>query len=150
MHPNNDETPRFRGEMAARLVAARHALGLQQTQLAAASSVSLGAQKKYEVNDRRPGADAIAGYVRAGISANWLVAGIGPMLVKDLPADGSLRPFDQSLMRSTAQAVEQLLLDERIVLAPAKKADLLVAVYEMSHAQPLERATLLHLVRLAA
>lgn len=67
-----------------RLKAARGAIGLKQDEMAAQSGVSYSVFQKYEMGRSVPGGDAIAGFVRLGINANWLLTGDGPMLLKDL------------------------------------------------------------------
>lgn len=70
--------------IAERLKAARGALGLSQTEAASGSGVPVGTLRKYEQGPSQPGAEAIAGFVRLGINANWLLTGEGPMLRADL------------------------------------------------------------------
>ena len=70
--------------LAAQLKAARAALGLKQDEMAAQSGVSYSVYQKYEMGRSVPGGEAIAGFVRLGINANWLLTGEGPMLLKDL------------------------------------------------------------------
>lgn len=63
---------------------ARAALGLDQKEFSALSGIPLDTYKKYEGGVRQPGSEAISGIARAGINANWLLIGEGPMLLKDL------------------------------------------------------------------
>lgn len=63
-----------------RLKLARSELGLKQEELAAQSGVSSRAYQGYEAGRSVPGGEAIEGFVRAGINANWLLTGEGPML----------------------------------------------------------------------
>lgn len=69
-----------------RLKAARAAIGLTQKEVAAQSGVSARGYQGYEDGRSVPGGEAIAGLVRLGINANWLLTGDGPMLLKDLVA----------------------------------------------------------------
>lgn len=73
-------------DLGARLKAARAALGITQEDAVALSGIPLDTYRKYEGGKRAPGADAIAGLIRAGINANWLLTGDGPMLFADLVA----------------------------------------------------------------
>lgn len=66
------------------LKAARAALGLKQTEMAGQSGVSPRSYQGYEDGRSVPGGEAIAGFVRLGINANWLLTGDGPMLLQDL------------------------------------------------------------------
>lgn len=74
--------------ISARLKAARSALGLTQEELVAISGIPIDTLRKYEGGRSQPGADAVAGYVRAGINANWLLTGDGPMRMADLVQPG--------------------------------------------------------------
>lgn len=67
-----------------RLKDARARLGMKQDEIAAQSGVSYSVYQKYELGRSVPGGDAIAGLVRLGINANWLLTGEGPMLLTDL------------------------------------------------------------------
>ncbi len=78
--------------LAQRLKDARARLGLKQDELAAQSGVSYSVYQKYELGRSVPGGDAIAGLVRLGINANWLLTGEGPMLLADLAAPAPAAP----------------------------------------------------------
>jgi len=73
-------------EIAQRLKAARVSLNLKQDVLASQSGVSYSVYQKYEKGSSVPGGEAIAGFMKAGISANWLLTGEGPMLLRELAA----------------------------------------------------------------
>lgn len=75
-----------------RLKAARAALGFTQKQMAEQSGVSARGYQGYEDGRSLPGAEAMAGLVRLGINANWLLKGDGPMLLADLE-DGPIPDF---------------------------------------------------------
>lgn len=66
------------------LKAARAALGLTQTEMAAQSGVSARGYQGYEDGRSVPGGEVITNLVRLGINANWLLTGEGPMLLSDL------------------------------------------------------------------
>lgn len=70
--------------IASNLRLARGVLGLKQDEIATQSGIPKSTYQKYEMGLRAPGSDAIAGFVRLGINANWLLTGEGPMLLKDL------------------------------------------------------------------
>lgn len=71
-------------EIRDRLKAARAALGLTQAEAASKFALPIGSLRKYESGPSEPGSSALAGIVRAGINANWLLTGEGPMLLADL------------------------------------------------------------------
>lgn len=52
--------------------------------MVARTGIPLDTYRKYEGGTRSPGSDAITGLVRAGINANWLLTGEGPMLLAEL------------------------------------------------------------------
>ena len=73
-------------KIAERLRVVRAHLGLKQDEFAAQSCVSIRAYQTYEGGRSLPGAEAIEGFTRLGINANWLLTGEGPMLLADLKA----------------------------------------------------------------
>ena len=70
--------------LAKRLKEARSALKLTQAEAAIKFGFPIGSLRKYESGPSEPGSAALAGIVLAGINANWLLTGEGPMLLKDL------------------------------------------------------------------
>jgi transcriptional regulator with XRE-family HTH domain len=81
----------LREQLGERLKQARSGLGLTQKELCFRVGMPLPSIKDYETCKRLPGADAICVYVRAGINANWLLTGEGPMLLADL-VDATAEP----------------------------------------------------------
>lgn len=69
------------GDLTARLKSARAALGLTQAQMAEQSGVSARGYQGYEDGRSVPGGEVVAGMVRLGINANWLLTGEGDMLL---------------------------------------------------------------------
>lgn len=139
-------------EFAERLRVGRKRLDMTQQALSDSSGVPLQTHKQYERGLRRPGLDALTGYLRAGINVNWLLSGEGVVLLRDQPAPASAGAFDSQLMLELIEVVEQLLAEHRRELPPPKKAELVVTLYEMfrESASPVQRATVLRLVKLAA
>ena len=138
-------------EFAERLRIGRKRLDMTQQALSDASGIPLQTHKQYERGLRKPGLDALEGYLRAGINANWLLSGEGVVLARDQPVTPS-GAFDSQLMQELIEVVEQLLAEHRRELPPPKKAELVVTLYEMfrESASPVQRATVLRLVKLAA
>lgn len=123
-----------------------------QDELCARSGIPLATYKKYEGDDRSPGADAIAGLIHAGINANWLLTGEGPMLMADLAHQGGdeleaaraevaeLHARMDKLMEERAPRVEVMrkivtMLEEELELAdmdltPEGKAKVIAILYE--------------------
>lgn len=73
-----------RAEIGARMKAAREALSLTQDGLAKAVGASKRGIQDNEAQKSVPGGEVVAGLVRLGINANWLLTGEGPMLIADL------------------------------------------------------------------
>jgi transcriptional regulator with XRE-family HTH domain len=73
-----------------RLRAARECLGLKQQEFAIKSGVSYSVYQKYELGSSKPGSDALEGFVRLGISSDWLLTGEGEMLLSDNQARPAL------------------------------------------------------------
>jgi len=110
------------------LKVARGALGLSQTEAASGSSVPVGTLRKYEQGPSLPGAEAIAGFIRLGINSNWLLTGEGPMLLADLNPAGNLEP---ERLRLSIETVEEGLRQTKRTMEPAKRAELVLAVYDL-------------------
>lgn len=79
-------------EVGVRMKAAREALGLTQDGFARAVGGSKRGIQENEARNRVPGGEIIAGMVRLGINANWLLTGEGPMLLADLVAPAPAAP----------------------------------------------------------
>lgn len=91
--------------LGARLKAARATLRATQEEFAAQSGIPLDTLRKYEGDKRHPGADALAGAIRAGINANWLLTGAGPMLLKDLVGEVKPEPIDERVLAICIQGI---------------------------------------------
>lgn len=66
-----------------RLKAWRDHESLSQKETAAHLCMPMRTYQDYERDFRSPGAESMAAFVKAGINANWLLAGIGPMFLAD-------------------------------------------------------------------
>jgi len=72
-------------EIGARIKVARKAVGLTQEALALlAGAKSKSGLQDNEAGKNMPGGQMIRALVRAGVNANWLLTGDGPMLLADL------------------------------------------------------------------
>ncbi|MDR1367104.1 MAG: helix-turn-helix domain-containing protein [Candidatus Accumulibacter sp.] len=69
-----------------RLRVARASLGLSQKAVAEQSGVSTRGYQGYEDGRSIPGGEAIAGFVKLGINANWLLTGEGEMFYSETRA----------------------------------------------------------------
>lgn len=135
-----------------RLKAARQTLRLKQDEMSAKSGVPLSSYQKYELGPSLPGAEAMEGFVRAGINANWLLTGEGPMLLEELQHQGGAEleaaraelaalqaRMDKMLeelapqlevLRKVVLILEEELEDADIELTPESKAKVIVILYE--------------------
>lgn len=78
---------RIKLEIGGRIKQARETLSLTQDALAAlAEAKSKSGLQDNEAGKSMPGGQMISALVRAGINANWLLTGEGPMLLADLVA----------------------------------------------------------------
>ena len=102
--------------VGARLKAARAALGLTQKELCALIEKPLPSLRDYELGKSIPGGEAVAGLIRAGINANWLLTGEGPMLLAELARKEAQSP------RINAEALSAILRGLLEAGAPPAKA----------------------------
>lgn len=81
--PGDDLAATEKQAVGERLRAARGALSLTQKGLCDVAGMRLPSLRDYELGNRIPGGEAVACLSRAGINANWLLTGEGPMLLAD-------------------------------------------------------------------
>lgn len=77
-------------DVANRIKAWRHSLGLTQEQFAALAAMPKRTLVGYENDEREPGATALAALARTGVNVNWLLTGEGEM--RSAPALGEPAP----------------------------------------------------------
>ena len=73
------------------------------------------------------------GFVHAGINANWLLTGEGPMLLRELQTAGAKEPaqaVDLELMQGLLEMLEEELEKRDRDLGPASKARLVAVLYD--------------------
>ncbi|MDO8933319.1 MAG: helix-turn-helix transcriptional regulator [Rhodocyclaceae bacterium] len=130
--PQNDEQRRGRDAVATRLRAARDALRLTQRQVAERIRMPLPSYKDYEAGNRIPGGEALGLLILAGINANWLITGEGPMLMADLEVGDapSQPPLDWKILGGVIEDIENRQANQDLDLAPEKKAQLIGLVYD--------------------
>jgi len=112
--------------------------------------ISSGVYQKYEMGIRAPGAEAIEAFVRkAGINANWLLTGQGPMLVAatvsqpSAPIGDLVEPLvvlDMQRLQLAIKTLEQALAKHRRALQPDKKAEAIKLMYLMLEEEDKKRA----------
>jgi transcriptional regulator with XRE-family HTH domain len=137
--------------LSIRLKAWREGKMLKQDEAASLLGVPAGTYQKYEMGIRAPGAASIEAFVvSGGINANWLLTGQGPMLVGDLQAAGWSGALDRERMRISLKAIEKGLKATDRVMAPAAKAELLLAVYDLLEDSSVTEEKVMNIVKLAA
>lgn len=93
-----------------------------------------------------PGGQMLGTLAKAGINANWLLTGEGEMLLRDAPVGAMNRPR----LRAALEAIEEVLAERRSTMAPATKADLLLACYDLLSNEAVTREQLTNVIRFAA
>lgn len=105
--------------IGARLKVWREKKTLKQPDAATLLGVPASTYQKYEMGLRAPGAEAMECFVRAGINANWLLTGEGPMLIAELMAPPALPAIN-------IEALEAI-ISGTLKIAPNAPADTLAA-----------------------
>lgn len=135
-----------------RMKASREALGLTQT--AFHEQFGYGSVRSYQKNEagsNEAGIGLAGSFIKAGINANWLLTGEGPMLLADLyAAPQQAGALDEHRLRLALEAVEEGLVATRRTMEPNKKAELVMAVYDLLEEPSVTKERVLRLVKLAA
>lgn len=120
-----------RSEIAERLKSARTALTLNQKEIASKSGVGFSTYQKYEMALSKPGTDALFGFMRSGINANWLLSGEGSMLLADVPTSNEKpSPLDVEVLTYVIEEIEKTLDKSKRVLSAQQKAALIQLIYD--------------------
>jgi len=110
---------------------------LSQAEFAKLIGVHKNSVGNYERGDREIGAEALAGYVRLGWNANWVLTGEGPERLdalqdKDSGGDSpQSHDLDQERLTLALQLVEDALASKNAYLATPKRAEAAMLVYEL-------------------
>lgn len=134
--------------LGGRLRVWRDAKSLSQKDISTQLSIPSRTYQDYERGLRLPGAESMECFVRAGINANWLLTGEGPMLLSDLRAAAD--SFDMARLKLAIQATEEGLAAGGREMAPDRKAELVLAVYDLLREPSVTKERVLKLVKLAA
>ncbi len=137
-------------EIGARMRFARESLGLSQAALAKQYGCSDRTYQKNESGLNEAGLCLIGLFIRAGINANWLLTGEGPMRLADL-APQPAPVLDADRFRLAVETLEEGLAGTGSTMSPAKRADLVLALYDLfDGADASAKGKLLKFVKLAA
>lgn len=151
-------------DISDRIKSARAALKLKQDEMSALMGMSIDTYKKYEGGLRKPGAEALGSFMGAGINANWLLGGEGPMLLRDLASPVRLVASDQAgayqvqphpgldleRLQLAIATIEEALEQTRSTASPDGKAQLVAAVYDTLRDSDIAHEQVLKLIKLAA
>jgi transcriptional regulator with XRE-family HTH domain len=135
--------------IGARLKVWRDALLLKQAEAAATLGLSGSTYQNYERDVRAPNTEGWEAFVRAGINANWLLTGEGPMLLADLTRSPA-GALDMERLQMAIEATEEGLRAAKREMTPSKKAELILAVYDLLEESSVSKERVLKLVKFAA
>lgn len=143
MHKEIDISDRFKQ--------LRDALGYTQTGIAEAIDSKLRSWQEYEKGARIPGSQVIAGLVRLGVNANWVLTGEGEMLIADIKGK-TPDTLDEALLKTVIEAMEEAAIQMDIEFDPHKKAEIILAIYHMYHDAklPANKSNIIKFVKSAA
>lgn len=130
--------------IADRLRAEREALGLTQAAMADSCGIAGRSQRNYEAGGRLPDAAYLAAAAVAGADVLYILTG------QRATAAAPAKAFDVAQLTLAIGAVEEGLEETRRKLSPRKKAELVVAAYELLDQTTESRENVVRLVRLAA
>lgn len=137
-------------QISARMKAARGYLGISQANFCVQSGYNVRTYQRNEEGRNEAGITLGAAFVRAGINANWLLTGEGPMRIEDLAGAETPGALDRERMRISLKAIEMGLKATERVMAPAAKAELLLAVYDLLEDSSVTEEKVMNIVKLAA
>jgi hypothetical protein len=113
---------------------------------------------RYESGDRKPDSDFIIAICKEyNVNANWLLLDgdykYTGQASDSPPPSMSGHAIDEKLLVSVIEAIEEYLADTNRALPPNKKAQLILALYDMfleSEEKKVSKAVVIRLARLAA
>jgi DNA-binding transcriptional regulator YiaG len=100
------ESPTERQQIGTRMKTARTYLGLSQANFCVQSGYNVRTYQRNEEGRNEAGITLGAAFVRAGINANWLMTGEGPMRIEDLAGAETPGALDRERMRISLKAIE--------------------------------------------
>lgn len=130
--------------------AARTYLGLSQSNFCVQSGYNVRTYQRNEEGRNEAGITLGAAFVRAGINANWLLTGEGPMRIEDLAGAETPGAFDRERMAAAIEALEEVLTEAKRTMAPARKAQVLLAAYDLLEEPSATREKVMQLLKFAA
>lgn len=113
---------------------------LKQRDVGTLLGIHPGNYQKYELNISRPGAEAIEALVKEGVNANWILTGIGPMLIADYSTAQSPAPVaateppcpvDVTRLTEAIESIEGILTKHKRTMRPDAKARAVTLAYQI-------------------
>ncbi len=137
--------------VGSRLRAAREKRELSQTAFAQIAGVSKRAQINYEQGERSPDADYLARIADAGCDVLYILTGKRAGTTSTRVVSGSETVLsDRKRLEVAISAVEEGLAETRRKLPPNKKAELILAAYDLMAESKQSRDNVIRMVRAAA
>ncbi len=105
--------------LSSRLKIAREALGGTQKGVSELLGISFRSWQDYEKGKKIPGSQVLSRLCSIGLSADWLLTGVGNMFISNRHGDGAkegLQDIDRHLLSEIMIAVEEI-VDSRVLSA---------------------------------
>lgn len=138
--------------LADKLKIAREFLNKKQEEMASNVGISHRAWQDYEQGARIPSGKVFKELNTLGFNVSWFFRDDVPMRLNEAPAP-PVAAVDEPLLESVIEAVEEYLHGERLTLAPAKKAQLITALYDLfseEEEKKVNKAVVIRLAKLTA
>jgi transcriptional regulator with XRE-family HTH domain len=122
---------RQRAEIGNRLRTFRSHLKLDQKAMSARVGIGYSTYQRYEQGRYMPDLACMSSLMELGLNANWLLAGIGPMLMQGAPrVTSGAAALDAALITEAVQAVEDWLAAHGRTLASSLKGKVVALLIE--------------------
>ena len=109
----------------------RGELSLTQPSAATKFSIPLGTWKQYEKGPSEPGSGALRGLAEGGVNVNWLLTGLGSVMIAkymEMPLSAEL---DTKRLQLAIETIEEVLEESGRTITTAKKAEAIKLAYEI-------------------
>lgn len=129
--------------------------GLSQKDFGSKFGITANTLRRYENEENPPDADfLVAVCAHYGVNPSWLLMGFDPMYPSETaPREATTTAVDEHLLGAVIEAVEEYLNDVKGRLAPAKKAQLVSALYDIfltEEGKKVDKAVVIRFAKLAA
>lgn len=93
--------------IGARMRDARTVIGLGQSEFASKNDLVPVTYRRNENGQNEAGICLVGAFIAAGINANWLLTGEGPMLLQDLQPEVKPEPIDERVLAICIQGIAE-------------------------------------------